>query len=272
LLERQDGHLVLTALDNPPTRVVALQAIRTMCRYHCHTGRRLLAGFDFPNGYPHGTAALAGLDGPPWRAMWDFLAGSIEEGERNRNNRFAVAADLNRRMSGGPFPFWGCAPRAACDTLAPTKSRRFGADTVPEYRLVEGAARGAKSCWQLLGAGSVGGQSLTGIPVQHALATDAGMMDAVAVWPFETGLQAPPTGGAWRIIIAEVYPSLFTVPVLRDKVKDAVQVETVARALADWDAEGTLPWHFAGSETLTADERRVIEQEEGWILGAGTMY
>ena len=45
---------------------------------------------------------------PPWRAVWDEIAGLIEDGEDNRNNRFAVAAELNRRVSGGRFPFWGC--------------------------------------------------------------------------------------------------------------------------------------------------------------------
>jgi len=56
-----------------------------------------------------------------------------------------------------------------------------------------------------------------------------------------------------------------------DAVKDAVQVETTARVLAAWDGDGTLPRHFAGPATLTAVERRIIEREEGWILGAGTM-
>lgn len=268
LVERDKG---LVDIDNPPTRAAALQAIRAICRDYARSGRRLLAGFDFPNGYPHGTAARVGLDGIPWRALWDHLAAATEEGEKNANNRFAVAADLNRRMSGGPFPFWGCPAGAAGVTLGQKKTRDFRDDGVPEFRLVERTAKGAKSCWQLLGAGSVGGQVLTGIPVQHALRSDPDFGDAVTVWPFETGLREPDIDGAWRIVIAEIYPSLFPVTVHGDAVKDAVQVETVARALADWDGDGTLSRHFAGPVTLTDGERWIIEREEGWILGAGTM-
>jgi len=266
LVERDGGPV---ALANPPTRLAALDAVRTICRRYHEAGRRLLVGFDFPNGYPRGTAGRAGLNGAPWRAIWDHLAAAIEEGVRNKNNRFAVAADLNRRLSGGPFPFWGCPARAACATLGPKKTRRFGDDTVPEFRLVEHAAKGAKSCWQLLGVGSVGGQVLTGIPVQHALAGDLEFGRAVTVWPFDTGLRAPPAGGAWRIVIAEVYPSLFPIQVPDGAVKDAVQVETVARVLAAWDGAGSLGRRFAGPPSLTAAERAVIEREEGWILGAG---
>lgn len=268
LVERGEG---LVALNNPPTRIAALQAVRAICRDYVHSDRRLLAGFDFPNGYPRGTAARAGLDGTPWRALWNHLAAEIEEGAGNRNNRFAVAADLNRRMSGRPFPFWGCSSRMEGETLGRKKTRDFRDDGVPEFRLVERIAKGAKSCWQLLGAGSVGGQVLTGIPVQHTLHSDPDFGDAVTVWPFETGFREPDVDGAWRIVIAEIYPSLFPVTVHGDAVKDALQVETVARALADWDGDRTLPCHFAGPGTLRPEERRIIEREEGWILGAGTM-
>jgi precorrin-8X/cobalt-precorrin-8 methylmutase len=268
LVEQDDG---LAVLDNPPTRAAARHAIRDICHDYVRSGRRLLAGFDFPNGYPRGTAGCAGLDGMPWRALWDHLAAEIEEGEKNANNRFAVAADLNRCMSGRPFPFWGCSSRMESEILGRKKTREFHDDGVPEFRLVERTAKGAKSCWQLLGAGSVGGQVLTGIPVQHALRTDPEFGDAVTVWPFETGLRAPDGGDSWRIVIAEIYPSLFPVAVRDDAVKDAVQVETVARALADWDGEGALSRHFAGPDTLTTEERCIIEREEGWILGAGTM-
>ena len=76
----------------------------------------MLVGFDFPLGYPAGFAARLGLSGPPWRAVWDEIAGLITDDERNRNNRFDVADALNRRVSGGGFPFWGCpaAPARTC--------------------------------------------------------------------------------------------------------------------------------------------------------------
>ena len=67
-------------------------------------GERVLLGFDFPFGYPAGFAARLGLPGPPWRAVWDEIAGLVEDDQNNRNNRFDVAAaiqppDLGRRVS-----------------------------------------------------------------------------------------------------------------------------------------------------------------------------
>ncbi len=268
LVEHDAG---LTALENPPTRLEARDQMTAVLRRQVQLGRRVLAGFDFPNGYPRGTAEAVGLTGLPWQAMWRHLAVTIKEGLRNANNRFEVAADLNRRMSGGPFPFWGCSRKASRDTLISTKTRDFGDHTVPEYRTVEMTARGAKSCWQLLGTGSVGGQTLTGIPVQQALRTDPNFGDQVIVWPFETGLAPPDPAGSWQVVIAEVYPSLFPLDLRPGAVKDEVQVETVANALAAWDAGGKIHRHFAGPDDLSAEQRGWIETEESWILGAGTM-
>ena len=59
-------------------------------------GRRLLIGFDFPFGYPAGTAARLGLRGLAWRNLWQTLEDRIADGKDNRNNRFDVAESLNR--------------------------------------------------------------------------------------------------------------------------------------------------------------------------------
>ena len=57
--------------------------------------RRILIGFDFPFGYPAGTASALGLAGVPWRVTWDLLTDLITDDHRNANNRFEVAAEMN---------------------------------------------------------------------------------------------------------------------------------------------------------------------------------
>src|SRR5262249_30292565 len=159
-------------------------------------------------GYPAGFAARLGLAGPPWRAVWDEIAGLVEDDERNRNNRFEVAEILNRRVSGGCFPFWGRPAAPPRPHLAPTHHRPPDHDGVAERRLVDLYIPSAQPCWKLLGTGSVGGQALTGIPVVRALRDDPRWHRQTRVWPCETGLSPRPDA---RVVMAEVYPSLWAV-------------------------------------------------------------
>src|SRR5215831_19544606 len=94
-------------LVNPATRRNARLLLADWLAAALSKRQRVLMGFDFPFGYPAGFAARLGLSGAPWRAVWDEIAVLLEDDERNRNNRFDVAARLNERVSGGMFPFWG---------------------------------------------------------------------------------------------------------------------------------------------------------------------
>jgi len=227
---------------------------------------RTLLGVDFSLGYPAGTAAALGLGGSPWCAMWDLLESAVADDDRNVNNRFAVAADLNRRLGGGPGPFWGRPRTKQSGSLTTTKAPTGG---LPEWRAVERMLRAAGrrpfSSWQLLGAGSVGSQSLVGIPVLERLRRRGG--DRVHVWPFSTGL-AVPSLAAGGLVIAEVWPSLVDVTSAAggSAVRDAVQVDGLARELADVDRRGQLPGLFTPAVEPAA--RRAVVAEEGWVLGA----
>ena len=136
----------------------------------CRGPGRTLLGVDFSLGYPAGTAEALGLSGTPWRAVWTLLSALVVDADDNANNRFEVAADLNRRIGGGPGPFWGCPPSRRSPTLTTTKTRP---DPLAEWRIVEAELRRGGhrpfSGWQLLGVGSVGSQSLVGIPRLAAL-------------------------------------------------------------------------------------------------------
>ncbi len=223
-----------------------------------------LLGVDFSLGYPAGTASALGLAGAPWSAMWEMLADRIGDDDRNGNNRFSVAGELNERLSAGTGPFWGCPPSAANGHL--TTTRPAATEAFAQFRAAEEVLRSQGrrpfSSWQLLGAGAVGSQSLLGIPRLARLRRRFG--NRVEVWPFTTGVEAPVLRDG-VIVMAEVWPSMLDVDVAGTEVRDAAQVAATARWLADADAGGALGAMF--SPALSPDVSEVAVAEEGWVLG-----
>ncbi len=269
LYERGRRGLRACALANPSTRSEALERLAEILARLATRGRRTLAGFDFPNAYPAGFARRAGFPGTPWRAVWDGIAELVEDRPDNANNRFEVAAGLNERISGADFPFWGCPAGRAGPRLSARKVDRHAAEGLAERRLAEAWVPRAQPCWKLAYTGSVGSQALLGIPVQRALRDDSRLRDQTLVWPFETGLRPPPEGD-WRVVLAEVYPSLAPIALGHGPVKDARQVTATCRLLARRDEAGQLAVDLAGPPELDSRARKIVEREEGWLLGAGT--
>jgi precorrin-8X/cobalt-precorrin-8 methylmutase len=251
-------------LENPPTRHAAKSILADWLAAAVQRGERVLIGFDFPFGYPAGFAARLGLSGPPWRAVWDEIACLLQDSEDNGNNRFKIAAEFNRRVSNGCFPFWGRPAGFDTPFLGSKHHRAHESGGLAERRLVDLHIPSAQPCWKLLGAGSVGGQALTGIPVVRAVRDDPRWIDRARIWPFETGLQ-PPEQGA--VVVAEVYPSLWAVSPAEGEPKDAAQVRSVARFFAETDRAGKLAALFAGDPSLTPEQRFRVETEEAWTLG-----
>ena len=226
---------------------------------------RCLVGVDFSLGFPAGTAHALGMEGTPWQAMWNLLDSMIDDDDRNVNNRFEVASELNRRVSAGPGPFWGCHPTKATDHLTTTK---VSCDPMQEWRTVESELRerGLRpfSSWQLLGAGAVGSQSLLGVAAMSRLVRRiTGSGRAVDVWPFTCGATVPSAD----VVLVEVWPTLVGLvdvsgDVWETRVRDERQVVAVAEHLAAIDL----------AECFTPDispiARNSVLGEEGWVLGA----
>lgn len=265
LLRRRDGKLRLSRRENPATRHAATERLAGLLTAIVDAGERALVGFDFPFGYPAGTASRLGMPGLPWRHMWQAIADDLEDAPDNRNNRIDVAERLNARLSGEPFPFWGNVREETRAHLVRRGRRAHGAGDLAEWRLCDKRARVTSSVWQLAGAGSVGSQVLTGIPRVLQLRTDPRLAMVSHIWPFETGLRHDPEP---RIIFAEVYPSLVEPAPERGKVKDARQVRSIAAHFAALDAAGELATLFEGDPALSAADRAIVEGEEAWILGA----
>lgn len=227
-------------------RQVAEAWLRDVLKEEQGAGRRVLAGFDFPFGYPAGVAArITGRPDP--FALWDWLEARIEDSPK-ANNRWQLAAEMNARFP-GTGPFWGNGGKMDVAGL-PRRGREREGHGAPELREVERIAKGTFSVWQLAGAGAVGSQVLMGLPVLNRLRRRFG----ASVWPFD-----PPRGS---VVMAEIWPSLLAPEVRAQcartkEIRDAVQVRLMARAFA------RLP------EPHIARMLATRSPEEGWILGLG---
>jgi hypothetical protein len=262
--------------ENIDTRLKARAYLEDIIGKLTKRGDKVLLGFDFSLGYPAGTAKALGLDivkQAPWAAMHAHLATRYKDKpDNNSRPRFAIAAGLNYTISKGPYPFWGAPPTDRATTLAATKPDYTADKPLAEFRLAEQHLRsipGAspKSCWQLYGAGSVGSQSLTGIPHVHALRQS---LHNTRIWPFELGEGGPLTAEMLEgvdVLIAEIYPSLVKPQPEKGEVPDEAQVRQIARHYADLDEKNRLGAAFSTGKSRPEVEIAQITGEEGWILG-----
>ena len=253
---------------NPPTRAEAEKKLAALLDDFKKRSERALVGFDFPLGFPRGFPAALNLPGEqPWRATWDQLDKMVKDKADNTNNRFGVGSEINRRMTGGPFPFWGCPPKDALTTLQPKRTREHGPDDLPEFRHADLAAKGASSIWKLYYNGSVGGQAILGIPAVRRMKLARG--EAMKVWPFETGFKTLTEAdlAGVDVVACEVYPSLYKAQPAPGEVKDLAQVRVTAEHFARLDEAGKLGAAFGPGKAAAADVVADAEREEGWILG-----
>lgn len=235
--------------ENLPTRATAFDRLTALVEDALTRNQRLLIGADFAFGYPRGFArALTGQDNA--LALWQQLADRLQDDARNRSNRLEVAAEINRGLP-GLGPFWFNPTKTDLPGLPRKGTARHG-HGFTDLRGTD-RTRGAQSVWKLGGAGAVGSQVLTGLPVLWRLR--AAFPGRIAAWPFE-----PPA----PVTLAEVFPSLLAAPVraatAAGPVRDAVQVTLLARALATLDHQGAL------APLLVPPP---APKDEGWILGLG---
>src|SRR5262245_31276451 len=246
--------------ENPGTRDEATERVRALLRESVSGGQRVLVGFDFAYGYPQGFAGAVAAGAEPWRRVWELLGREVVDDPTNRSNRFDVAVALNERLD--PPAFWGWPTR---DDRLP--ARKPEDRVLPEFRATERLLRAGGhrpfSVWQLAGHGSVGSQTLLGIPRVLSLRDDPELAPVSAVWPFETGFEAP----AAQVVHAEIWPSLVATRGLHP-VHDADQVASVVAWWSELDAADELAPLFAAPSGPGEDDAEAAAREEGWILGA----
>lgn len=292
----QDGHETVVAHEQ--TRSDAVAHITHFLNREADEGRRVMVGFDFAFGYPGGfVKRITGTARA--RSLWRHLDRVILDTETNANNRFVVAADLNeriRREYGVQGPFWGDPSKPE---RVPSRNPYKESDEWPftssdgksdgksfrRKRITEEKAHGTPATvWQLAsGPNVVGSQVLMGLPWLYRLCErlnercrGAGSGDWCAVWPFDTDLSIPTREEAPPIVIVEIYPSLLGQHLNAAKssgeIMDRAQVRLTAAAFSRLDREGDRLRHvFSIENALSADDnrRRIVANEEGWILGVG---
>ncbi|PWE32459.1 molybdopterin molybdenumtransferase MoeA [Maritimibacter sp. 55A14] len=234
------------------TRIEAEARIHALIAEEREAGRRLLATFDFPFGYPRGFArCITGSDDP--LLLWEWLAARMEDSESGANNRFDVAEEINAAFD-GPGPLWGKTHRDRWPGIPYDKKGIVFAE-VSEKRKCDCAARTSSSCFQLCYNPTVGSQILMGLPMLSRLRR----MEGVAVWPFE----------AWQnasVVLAEIWPGIIERAVKArmergdaGMIRDREQVRLLALALSRLPAEA-LARMMTGLPPEAA--------EEAWVLGA----
>lgn len=242
------------AASNFATRYTAEIALAKLINDAIEKKHRLLLGADFAFGAP--TGFIPQLTGQTTAlAWWGWLTERIKDTPENVSNYRDIAAQMNRHFS-GDGPFWGNGEKVQINDLPRLKPAL--PPGLATHRVTDLAARGPgsspKPVWQLAGAGAVGAQVLTGLPVLERLRQH--FAGQVSVWPFD-----PPTT---PIVFAEVYPSLLADAVRRHcadtcMVPDEAQVRLLATSLFRLTPNDR-------ERLLTAPD---AQPEEGWILGAG---
>ncbi|MDO9638936.1 MAG: molybdopterin guanine dinucleotide synthesis [Pseudotabrizicola sp.] len=239
---------------NIATRPAAEAALTALIADSLAQNHRLLLGADFAFGAPEGfVARLTGQ--PDALSWWGWLADRVTDTPGNVSNYRQIAAQMNSAFA-GDGPFWGNGekiPTPGLPRLKPVLPPGLATHRATDL-VARGPGASPKPIWQLAGAGAVGAQVLTGVPVLERLRQR--FTGQVSVWPFE-----PPTT---PIVLAEVYPSLLAAVVRRHvaatgMVADEAQVRLLAAAL-----------HRLGPTEM----KRLFTlphpvPEEGWILGAG---
>ncbi len=253
---------------NPATRAEAAKLLNTVLAELKRKGERVMVGVDFPLGFPRGTAKALKLKQADWSGLWAFLAKELVDKPTNLNNRFGIANKINRLMTDKALPFWGCPAKDAQTWLSVTKPDGWPGET-PALRHADQACggAGAKSIWQLFGAGSVGSSALVGIPYVKALIDERG--EAAKVWPFQTGWKALTEADleGLEVLFAEVSTALAEPKADAGEVTDRAQVRSLCEQLARLDESDKLARDF-GPQTAKAEKLMgVVESEEGWILG-----
>jgi hypothetical protein len=143
-------------------------------------------------------------------------------------------------------------------------------NSLREFRIAEevllGHNRGIQSVWKLFTQGSVGSQTLTGIPILQSLRKHRQLQERIRVWPFETKFFLPEHRDA--VVFAEVWPTILRTNRNLHPIKDGAQLLTYITHVSELDKKGLLEKYFNAPAGITKAELETAVREEGWILGA----
>lgn len=270
---------------NLPTRKRAKEFVGNLLTEALERNLRVLVGFDFAYAYPKGFARSLKLEEgkDAWRRVWAAIAAEVhddQDGIANANDRFDAAARINAKVGSSSFigPFWACpTDRKGGGWIRPTKpdfgsvpeEQRFSELRRTDQQLQKDGNPTIQSAWKLFTSGSVGSQTLLGIPVVHSLVGQ--FEEHSLVWPFQTGFTDSPTSQRVPLIVhAEIWPGILGLISEPSSFvcRDEAQVYALVSVLRQLDLGEKLGRLFAPPCVLDPLDPGLVH-EEGWILGAG---
>jgi hypothetical protein len=241
------------------TRTTLVDLFMDLLRAATAGGRRVVLGVDHQYGIPLPFGRELGLSTFDWRSALRELRDGSAGRPPLPGNQGEAARALNGwlRTRGKPDYFWS-ATQASYGV--PQTDPRPG--RVERRRLTEERIPGAKTFNRVGDNGSVGGQTLLGLP--HLLDLLDRCREAhveVAAWPFD-GVKLSDSVYQGRHVLIELYPSAIRpADVPQSDRADAVASVNYWQAL---DQAGTLTMSADLSGLSEEDQRRV--RFEGWIL------
>lgn len=260
----QRGRYGQPAVSTGMTREDLRRRVDTLLQEEAAKGRRVLFGFDHQYAFPvRFSAAIANALGEvhSWRFQRELLAdgrtgipvAAVQEKTGDMARAWAAQFNSWARGQWGCNIFWG--PNFSSQVCDPKFS--FAQHGLDPLRRVEQRTHtgGMKSIFKIGGNGTVGLQSLSGIPHLHRLLESARDRYRVHVWPFD-GFECH----AEAHVLAEIYPTIQNRGVRGDK-EDAAQAVLWA---AQFDESDALEGYFRPK--LTPDVERDA-MTEGWVLG-----
>lgn len=228
-------------------------------RYHDSLGTRVLCGFDFQYSFPAGFWRTLTNLSEIWEQMAQGMADGVpglpqvvEEPKSNAREWAEVANNqIARQLGCSVGPFWGPNFSQAKDPGF-FRSQKLPFD---EYRIVEKRLPGCKPIFKIGGRGSVGLQSLCGIPGLFRLRSICSAQKIpMHFWPFD----------GWDFrgthTVVEWYPAIYNKGQKSDK-KDACACVEWAQSM---DEDGTLSRFFTPWLPSFEKTQAIFE---GWVLG-----
>lgn len=248
-----------TVIEGPFTRPGLVELFVNLLTVAHRLGLRVLFGVDHQYGLPLDFGVELELPTHSWREALRALNRELQRsGDGGELTQAEAARRLNERLR---EPYFWSATNAVSFRL-PGRDPRRGHDTTRRLTERRRELGGPKPLNRIGDPGSVGGQTLLGLPrLLELLDSCEARAVPVAAWPFDDlELTSPAYEG--RHVLVELYPSAVRAEgVPQSDVNDALAaVEYLQRV----DTAGRLAGLMDLSQCSTADRERI--QFEGWIL------
>ncbi|MCL0070843.1 hypothetical protein M1N44_03625 [Dehalococcoidia bacterium] len=227
---------------------------------HNQRGKRVLVGFDFQYSFPKGFwNALTGLP-ESWASMLQGMAKgvaglpSVREEPKSNAREWARKANerIACRLRTKVGPFWG--PHFSPQPTDPKFP--FSPGIFEKFRAVENLRAGFKPIFQLGGQGTVGLQSLCGMPHLFYLRNNCFKHKiALHCWPFDGW---NPNNSAHFLV--EWYPAIQN----QGRKSDEQDAKACVEWARDVDEKGQMSKYLLPN---LPDNDKAKAAVEGWVLG-----